>query len=393
VDLNGDGRLDLISGSWPGELYWFQGLANGDFAAPVMLKDKWGEPINVEGGVEKQPDGMILITGKAEWETDPKTGRSAVVYKGKRYEATGDAQLATTGCATHVQAVDWNGDGVLDLLVGSIRGWIYLIPNEGTTKEWSFGEPRKLKAGGSEIQLSGDACPFCVDWDGDGDIDLLCGEDSGRAVLFENIGSAKQPVLAKPVELLPAGVMNYGNEVPEDVVRGGRSKVCAVDWNGDRLMDLLIGDISYQKAPAPKLSPEELKRNQEAKSKLEALRPKFREAMDQIYGPNRLKGEQLKQAMERFQKIRDEMDPLQAMIPEQTLRHGSVWLFLQKTGRSTTGTKPSTSQQQDSMAKIESWCSVAGSMRSSKRIGHTSPRIIRSPDRSMPQRITWLPAY
>lgn len=295
-----------------------------------MLKDKTGELINVEGGVQTQPGGMILITGKADWEVDGKTGESVVTYRGKQYRSTDDTRVATTGCATHMHAADWDADGDLDLLVGSIRGNIYLIPNEGNNKEWAFGQALRLTVSGSDIVVSGDAAPFCIDWDGDGDLDLLTGEDSGRVLLFENTGSVKAPIMAEPVELVTSGTMKYGDEAPQEIVRGGRSKVWATDWNEDGLPDLLVGDISYQKAPPPKGSAEELERIEDAERKLKSLQVNYREAIDQIHGAQPLKGDARKAAVERLQEVWKEMEPLQRMIPEETLRHGSVWLFLQK---------------------------------------------------------------
>ena len=37
MDLDGDGYADLLSGSWPGELFLFRGLANHAFAAPDVV--------------------------------------------------------------------------------------------------------------------------------------------------------------------------------------------------------------------------------------------------------------------------------------------------------------------------------------------------------------------
>ena len=51
MDLDGDGIRDLISGSWPGELFWFRGKGKGAFAPPVKLKDKDGKTINIGGGI------------------------------------------------------------------------------------------------------------------------------------------------------------------------------------------------------------------------------------------------------------------------------------------------------------------------------------------------------
>ena len=102
----------------------------------------------------------------------------------------------------------------MDLLVGTIGGNIYLIPNEGKAGDLAYGTPERLRVGDDEIRIDGDASPFCVDWDQDGDLDLLSGGDSGSVWLFENTGSAKDPVLAAKQELIPAGTMRSGDEAP-----------------------------------------------------------------------------------------------------------------------------------------------------------------------------------
>ena len=46
MDFDGDGKLDLVSGSYdPGEVYLFRGLGRGKFAAREVICDKAGKPI------------------------------------------------------------------------------------------------------------------------------------------------------------------------------------------------------------------------------------------------------------------------------------------------------------------------------------------------------------
>ena len=131
ADLDGDGKPDVLSGSWPGEIHWFRGQGDGKFAAAVTLQ---------------QAGGKALQPGRA-------------------------SAIAITDC---------NGDGKLDLLVGVIEGGLYLCLNEGTTNAHVFGKPALLEVDGQPVRVpGGDAGPCLADWDGDGLTDLLVGDFSG----------------------------------------------------------------------------------------------------------------------------------------------------------------------------------------------------------------------
>ena len=152
VDLNGDGNVDLLSGSWPGELFWFAGDGDGDFAAPVMLQDKNGDFINIGGGIRDDGD-RIRITGNATFEkTDEGT---FVYYHGQRLESTAERPISITGRASVVHAADWDDDGDHDLIVGDIAGRVYLLTNEGSATDMQFGAEQSLQAGDKKIRVPG----------------------------------------------------------------------------------------------------------------------------------------------------------------------------------------------------------------------------------------------
>jgi hypothetical protein len=46
VDLDSDGIGDILTRSYPGDLYFFKGKGNGEFAAPVKLQHD-GKAINL----------------------------------------------------------------------------------------------------------------------------------------------------------------------------------------------------------------------------------------------------------------------------------------------------------------------------------------------------------
>jgi hypothetical protein len=328
VDLDGDGHVDLISGSWPGEIFVFKGGPGRTFGPPEMLKDKDGHVINVGGGVvHEQDDGSVLITGHAKFE-ETKDG-TFVTYHGRRFKSTPDKPVLVTGCASAVHAADWDGDGVLDLLVGDIRGHVYLIPNEGTRQKYAFGKPRQLEAGGKPITVpGGDAGPFVADWDGDGKPDLLVGAGDGSVWFYRNVGTRKEPKLAAGEMLVGPGSITYGPDAPKEPRRGVRAKICVVDWDGDGRPDLLVGDVATQKPDRPEPTPAERAEQEKVRKELEAVRARYSELVQKIIGPSRVKTEDgAKQVRKDLDELRQKMQTLQAKIPPEYEMHGWVWLF------------------------------------------------------------------
>jgi hypothetical protein len=328
VDLDGDGILDLVSGSWPGEIYFFKGKGKGEFEAPVKLRDKDGKLINPNGGVKKREDGSIWVYGDA---THEKTDKGAfVIYDGERIPVDESKGAFITGTASAVHAVDWDGDGKIDLLIGDIGGNVYLVPNEGTSKKWVFGKYRQLEAGGKPLRVGHDAGPFAADWDGDGKLDLLVGAGDGSVWFYRNIGTAKEPKLAEGVQLVSPGYQ--GGEAPKDVQRGSRAKICVVDWNGDGRLDLLVGDFTSQKANRPEPTPAEKAEQDKARKELETLQTRYGELVGKMFGSERKKLS--KEDREKLEKELKELDakrePLYAKVPREDEYHGWVWLFLRK---------------------------------------------------------------
>ena len=330
MDLDGDGLKDIISGSWPGEIFIFRGKPDGTYGPPEKLKDKDGNVINVGGGVQETADS-ITITGDAEFKED-KDGHY-VVYNGKVYRQTAEKQVLVTGCASSVAVADWNGDGLLDLIVGDISGHVSVYLNEGTKQRYAFGKPIRLQANGKDIAVPhGDAGPCVADWDGDGLFDLIVGCGDGSVLFYRNIGTAREPKLAEGVVLIPPGTIEYDTaKMSKKPTRGVRAKVCVVDYNGDGLPDLLVGDLSNQKPDRPEPTPEEKKKQEAARKELEKLQGEYGSLVQKLIGRNRVKDpDQAKKLSEDLAKLRERMTELQKEAGSDYETHGWVWLFLRE---------------------------------------------------------------
>ena len=178
----------------------------------------------------------------------------------------------------------------------------------------------------------GDAGPCVADWDGDGLPDLIVGCGDGSVMFYRNIGTAKEPKLDEGQVLIPPGSMEYdGDKIPKTPTRGVRAKVCVVDYNGDGLPDLLVGDFSNQKPDKPEPTAEEKKKQAEAKKEMEKLRGEYSQLVQKIFGPNRVKDkDEAKKVSDQLTKVRERLIAAQKESGEEYETHGWVWLFLQK---------------------------------------------------------------
>src|SRR5438132_848657 len=104
-----------------------------------------------------------------------------------------------------------DGDGVEDLVSGCWDGDIRLFRGLGARKFEAGrvifhpgpddGDDKRF-ASYSKLQSSS---PWVVDWDGDGDLDLVVGMIWGKVFLLRNDGTPKAPKFAEPVEILADG--------------------------------------------------------------------------------------------------------------------------------------------------------------------------------------------
>jgi hypothetical protein len=331
VDLDGDGQKDVLSGSWPGELFFFHNNGQGGYEKPVKLKDKGGKTINIGGGVKRDADGSLLITGDGKFEK--KDGKQYVVYEGEWIECKPEDSVGVTGTASAVYAHDWDGDGDFDLVVGDIRGNVYLVPNEGTKEKWAFGNHRAVTAGGQALRVQGgDAGPFVADWDGDGKADLLVGSGDGSVWLYPNGAKAEGTELAAGRQLVPPVGDMYQN-TPAEPARGMRSKVCAADWNGDGRLDLLVGDFAYLKPKPADVTAEQKAEQDKARAEMAPLEKRYGEIV-RTYFDARARKAMTAEAREKQGKelgeLSTRMQELRTKFPQEYENHGWVWLFLRK---------------------------------------------------------------
>ena len=96
----------------------------------------------------------------------------------------------------------WNASG--DWTAGALHGVFYFIPNEtGADNKERWGVPRLLTlANGDPIDVYGGPAPLFADFDFDGDLDLVTSDFLDGFYFFENIGSRTEPRFARALPLM-----------------------------------------------------------------------------------------------------------------------------------------------------------------------------------------------
>lgn len=249
VDYDGDGVNDLLV-SCPDTpykgIYYFRNIGSNSkplFDKAVKVSEKAPNNIRVS-----YFDGKPHVLAK---DTEYEDFFGSFLDKPRTISYEGDilGEGWKKSRSNMWNYADWDGDGDADIIVGidtwddygwdnafssegvwqngPLHGYVYLLENV----DGNYINRGRIQAAGKDIDTFGAPCPCVADFDGDGDLDIICGEFVDALTWYENKGNG---VLAEGRQLRnSSGDIRFHVEMIVPV---------PFDFDGDGRTDLLVSD-------------------------------------------------------------------------------------------------------------------------------------------------------
>lgn len=243
IDVNGDSNLDAIVGDAKGTIHYFKNI--GSTTQPVFQQQTGSSnPFNsISVGFSSRPtladldnDGKLelivgSLNGTLRYYLNTNTV-SAPVFQ-EQTGADNPFNGITVGSFSSPTFADLNGDSKLDAIVGAMDGTLKYYLNTTTTGTPVFEE----QTGGDNpfdgFDVGDFSSPTFTDFDRDGDLDAIVGNDQGTLRYYENTGTNTAPEFEE----------QPGSRNPFDNIDvGDYSSPSFANLDGDSSLDVIVGN-------------------------------------------------------------------------------------------------------------------------------------------------------
>jgi hypothetical protein len=238
ADLDGDGKLDLVSGANPGSIRILPGLGDFTFGTPVELVT--GQSPNDGIVVDVNGDGVndIVVANR--------TGQSISIFLNQGGLLFTSSDMPLDRQATDVAAADLNRDGKLDLVIAVAgggdgetqftEGFAYVLFGRG---DGTFAQPvqYQLSPGSWQVALG--------DFTGDGILDIATANRSS----LQQSATPQSNTTSDTISILPgngdgtfgpASSLALGAQGNASRFRASVRSLSVSDVNGDGKPDLVV---------------------------------------------------------------------------------------------------------------------------------------------------------
>ena len=227
VDVDGDGDVDLLSGTQNGAgIVWYENTDGmGSFTPQRQIS---GDNIRSIRGTDLDGDGDVDIITANQFvgsRFQPHIvwyGNTEGSFDGRSYRAIADQSAAVDRAIT----ADLDGDGDADVLAASFEGtiaWQENLDSRGT-----FGEQRVIT---TETNFTQEL--LAADFDGDGDLDVLSASSQDNKVAwYENTDGLGA---FGPQRVLTTAALSARSVYATDIDGDGDLDVLSASWRDDKI--------------------------------------------------------------------------------------------------------------------------------------------------------------